>query len=125
MQYRLNSSHVPNRITLLDAPWNFEETVRDIAIYAQDQWTIKKLTANVGVRYGDGKTSTPVQILPAGLWVPERRFEPTDNVPHWRNLSPRLGIAYDLFGTGRTAIKASVGRYPDRISDPCRIPSPT
>jgi hypothetical protein len=34
-----------------------------------------------------------------------------DNVPNWNDVSPRLGVAYDLFGTGRTAVKASVGRY--------------
>jgi hypothetical protein len=34
-----------------------------------------------------------------------------DSVPNWKDLSPRLGVAYDLFGNGRTAIKASAGRY--------------
>jgi hypothetical protein len=38
-----------------------------------------------------------------------------NNVPHFRNLSPRVGFAYDLFGTGRTAVKASLGHYPDRV----------
>ena len=115
VQYRLSSAHVPNRITLLDGPWNFEEHLRDIAIYAQDQWTIKKVTLNLGVRYNDAKGSTPLQILAQGFWVPERRFSPTDNLPHWQNLSPRVGAAYDLFGNGRTAIKTSIGRYPDRL----------
>ena len=38
-----------------------------------------------------------------------------ENVPHYRNLSPRLGFAYDLFGTGRTAVKASLGHYPEIV----------
>ena len=38
-----------------------------------------------------------------------------EHIPHWRNLSPRVGAAYDLFGDGRTAVKASLGRYPDII----------
>ena len=33
-------------------------------------------------------------------------------MPHWTNLSPRVGAAYDLFGNGRTAVKFSLGRYP-------------
>jgi len=32
-------------------------------------------------------------------------------VEHWKDISPRAGVAYDLFGTGKTAIKASIARY--------------
>ena len=106
---------IPNQLTLTDAPWNFEESVRDVAAYAQDQWTVRRLTLNVGLRYTDAKAWTPDQVLGAGFFVPERRFAPVDNVPHYRNLSPRVGFAYDLFGTGRTAVKASLGHYPDRV----------
>jgi hypothetical protein len=35
------------------------------------------------------------------------------NVPNWKDISPRVGAAYDLFGNGKTAIKASAGRYVD------------
>jgi hypothetical protein len=34
-----------------------------------------------------------------------------ENVPNHHDISPRFGFAYDLFGTGRTAVKGSVGRY--------------
>src|SRR5882762_11036101 len=106
---------VPNQLTLTDAPWNFEESVRDIALYVQDQWTFRRLTLNAGLRYSDAKARTPEEVLGAGFFVPERRFAPVDDIPHYRNLSPRIGFAYDLFGTGRTAVKASLGHYPDRI----------
>ena len=114
VNYRFNNG-VPNQLTLLDAPWNFEERVNDIALYLQDQWTIDRLTLNLGVRYNEVRGSTPEQVLGAGYFVPERRFPALENVPHYRNLSPRLGFAYDLFGTGRTAIKASLGRYPEIV----------
>src|SRR4029450_8431702 len=76
---------------------------------------IRRLTLNLGLRYNDVNASTPEQVLPAGRFVPERRFAGITNVPHYRNLSPRLGAAYDLFGTARTALKASLGLYPDII----------
>jgi len=123
VQYRLNTAHAPNRITLVDSPWYYRESVRDIALYAQDQWTIKKITLNGGVRYNDVKTSTPDQVLPKGFWVPERRFAATDEVPHWKNLSPRVGAAYDLFGNGKTAIKGSLGYYPDRVNASAQNPA--
>ena len=48
-EYRFSTAHAPNRLTLRDAPWNFEESVTDLALYAQDQWTIQRLTVNAGV----------------------------------------------------------------------------
>jgi len=35
----------------------------------------------------------------------------TKRVVEFTTLSPRLGVVYDLFGTGKTAVKASFGRY--------------
>jgi hypothetical protein len=114
VDYRFNNG-VPNQLTLLDAPWNYEELAKDFALFAQDQWTLGKLTLNLGLRYNDTNASTPEQVLAAGKFVPERRFAAVENVPHYRNLSPRVGFAYDLFGTGRTAVKGSLGHYPDII----------
>ena len=114
VNYRFNNG-VPNQLTLLDAPWNFEESVNDFAIYLQDQWTLDRLTLNLGLRYNEVKGSTPEQVLGEGYYVPERRFAPLEGVPHYRNLSPRLGFAYDLFGNSRTAIKGSLGHYPEIV----------
>jgi hypothetical protein len=106
---------VPNLVTLLDAPWNFQETTKDLALFAQDQWTTGRLTLNLGARYNHATGQTPLQVLGAGKFVPERRFEPLKNIPNYQNISPRLGVAYDLFGNGKTALKASLGHYPDII----------
>jgi hypothetical protein len=114
VNYRFNNG-VPNQLTLLDAPWNFEESVNDFAIYLQDQWTLDRLTLNLGLRYNEVTGSTPEQVLGEGYYVPERRFAPLEDVPHYRNLSPRLGFAYDLFGNSRTAIKGSLGHYPEIV----------
>src|SRR5690606_33885072 len=34
----------------------------------------------------------------------------------WNNLAPRIGLTYDLFGNGKTAVKAFAGRYYDYLS---------
>jgi hypothetical protein len=114
VDYRF-ANGVPNQLTLLDAPWTFEESVIDNAFYVQDQWTIRRLTLNLGVRFNQVVASTPEQVLGPGYFVPERRFAPVDDVPNYKNLNPRLGFAYDLFGTGRTALKMSLGQYPEII----------
>ena len=34
-----------------------------------------------------------------------------DTIINWKDINPRIGASYDLFGNGRTAVKGSVGKY--------------
>jgi len=112
--YTFNNQR-PVSLQLLATPHHFEEVAYDVALYAQDQWTIRQLTLNLGLRYNDVDMSSPELTLAPGFFVGERPVPAAEHIPHWRNLSPRLGAAYDLFGDGRTAVKGSIGRYPDII----------
>jgi hypothetical protein len=49
--------------------------------------------------------------LRSNPWVGERHFDAVSAVPSWKDINPRLGAAYDVFGNGRTALKVAVGRY--------------
>jgi hypothetical protein len=112
--YRLtNSSNgVPNQLTQWATPLEWLEDLNaDLGIYAQDQWTTKRLTLNAGIRYDYLNASVPEQRLPATRFLPARSFQPVKNVPNWHDVSPRLGGSYDLFGDGKTAVKAVIGRY--------------
>ena len=112
--YTFNNQR-PVSLQLLATPNHFEESANDIAVYAQDQWTVRRVTVNLGLRYNDVDMSSPELVLAQGFFVGERRIPAAKHIPHWRNLSPRVGAALDVFGNGRTAIKGSLGRYPDII----------
>ena len=49
--------------------------------------------------------------MPATRFLPERDFAAVHDIPNWKDLNPRVGASYDLFGTGRTAIRVSLGRF--------------
>jgi hypothetical protein len=102
---------VPQQVTIYAVPFERLWRSREISLYAQDQWTLQQLTLNLGVRYNNYNAWAPATEMPAGPFVPARSFPETKNVPNWHNLNPRVGMAYDLFGNGRTAVKASLGRY--------------
>jgi hypothetical protein len=100
-----------NQITeYANARW-VEKINASLGLFAQDQWTISHLTLNAGLRFDYFKSSVPEQSLPATRFLPARTYAPVDEILGWKDLNPRLGVAYDLFGTGRTAVKANVGRY--------------
>ena len=55
--------------------------------------------------------------MPAGRFAGERYFPEREHVPQWLwDVSPRISMAYDLFGDGRTALKASFSRYLDPLT---------
>jgi hypothetical protein len=103
---------VPRSLTEWATPYDTLDKQRPSpGFYAQDQWTIKRLTATGGLRVDLLNAYVPAISLPATRFAPARNFGEVDNVPHWTDLSPRVGAAYDLFGNNKTAVKASLNRY--------------
>ena len=102
---------VATRVDVLNTPWERRDQLhRDLGIYAQDAWTLNRLTLNYGARWEYFAHGTPEQSSPAGRFTAARRFDPID-MPTWRSISPRFGAVYDVFGNQKTAVKFSLGKY--------------
>ena len=110
VQYTFRNQ-VPQSVTIYATPvgWASDSTL--YGAFVQDRWTHRRLTVDLGLRFDTFSAVANAQTLGAGYFVPARSYPEVRDVPNWKNLNPRLGGSYDLFGDGRTAVKASFGRY--------------
>jgi hypothetical protein len=81
------------------------------SVYAQDQWTIKRLTLQGAVRWDHPWSWFPAQTEPASQFFPGASFAKTDGVTGYNDITPRMGAAVDLFGNGKTSLKVNLGKY--------------
>lgn len=111
LTYRVNNG-VPNQLTQSISPWVNDARVAWDGLFAQEQWTHRRLTLQGAVRFDVARSWFPRQeegpsrFLPEPIIIPETR-----GVDNYKDVTLRMGAAYDLFGNGRTALKMSVGKY--------------
>ena len=101
----------PEAVTYYATPYFYKIRMTQVAAYVQDQWTLARVTFNLGLRYDSLNAFAPAVKMPAGPWVPERDLPEASDIPNWHDINPRVGASMDLFGNGRTALKVNVGRF--------------
>ena len=113
VSYRLNNG-IPNQLTLRARPYHdLWKLDADVGLFAQDRWTVERLTVSGGLRFDYKKSHFPEQHLgPTLPLLPARNItiSRTDQLA-WKDLTPKMGAAYDLFGNGKTAVKATLNKY--------------
>ena len=62
----------PLQVQQFASPFYNNVRVRSLGLFAQDQWTINRLTLNVGVRYDHFDALSKAVTLPAGRFIGER-----------------------------------------------------
>ena len=104
--FRTRSPSLRRRMTPIN------RTKADLGVFVQDRWTMNRLALNMGLRFDYFNGYVPPSICRRAIRVdPRAQFRAVTRVPEWTDLNPRVGASYDLFGNGRTALKASLGRY--------------
>jgi hypothetical protein len=116
----VNVNNVPtaSSATLTNSPYErFENLNANLGVFAQDRWTLPRLTLTYGFRYDYFNASTPAEsdsggrFMSAAAQAARQSIAAVSCVPCWSDWSVRGGASYDLFGNGKTAIKVSVGKF--------------
>ncbi|MBI4520850.1 MAG: TonB-dependent receptor [Gemmatimonadetes bacterium] len=113
LNYRFNN-RAPNQFTMRLGNWKNDQHTNHYGLYAQDQWTRNRLSLQGAVRY-----ERAWSFFPAGQgWDGTDRFMPApivfprvEGVPGFNDIMVRGGVAYDVFGSGKTSLKANIGKY--------------
>ena len=99
---------------------------RPVAFFGQDSWKIhRRLTLNYGIRYDIEFTQaiapvafrdplTGINLSAADITAAQDVLSVQQGFPRDKNnWAPRGGFAWDMFGTGRTVLRGSMGLYYD------------
>jgi hypothetical protein len=85
------------------------------ALYLQDTVTLRRVTLNLGVRWDRQTEKALATEVPANPLIPNIMpaisFPGVDPGVVWNDVSPRLGLTYDMFGNGRSIARSSYSMY--------------
>ena len=108
--------------------WTFRNTTRRMSAFLQDTWKIKnRLTLNLGLRYDESRSdiqgdtyrpngaNNPVLKMVAPAVFTQWTLPDTKDALVWKDFSPRLGLAFDIFGDQTSTFKASWSRYNEAL----------
>ncbi|HEY3044849.1 MAG TPA: carboxypeptidase regulatory-like domain-containing protein [Vicinamibacterales bacterium] len=115
---RLNNGS-PNQLRQTIAYPGSVKFVRNLvptSLYAQDQWTSGRVTLQGGIRWDHVLTTYPESRVGGPGYTAAAAKEivyPSRSTAgiKWDDVTPRVGVAYDLFGNGKTAFKFNLGKY--------------
>jgi hypothetical protein len=110
LRYRFNNG-IPNQLTMFIHEFQNDLWMRDDGLYANGQWTMSKLTLQGGLRFDRAWSYSPAQVENSRFFAAPLSYPETPGVDSYKDLQPRMAATYDVFGNGKTALKANVGKY--------------
>jgi len=133
--FRSQPTPTASTVQIFNSPLHQERAVMTTALYGQDSYSIGRLNVIGGIRWERLEGYLPAQTTPASRYFPDgllfqgvnisgvvqnytvrKQFDAVREDPLWYSWAPRVAGTFDVFGNGKTAIKASWGKYLDQIN---------
>jgi hypothetical protein len=113
VEARFRNSAASEATLYRDAQTQYD--LQTYGLYLQDNYTVKRFNVNVGVRWDRQTEKALPSSVPAHpfapQWLPALEFAGADPEVVWNDISPRIGVTYDITGRGETLAKASFATY--------------
>jgi hypothetical protein len=105
-----------------------DQIFHQLAFYVQDDWKVRpNLTFNLGLRWDANIGNLPDQTNNRTFAILRQLNDPraqaltadpsrlSRTTPNWLEFQPRVGVAYDPTGAGRTVIRGGYGIFYDQL----------
>jgi hypothetical protein len=108
-------NRAPSSFTFRLPNWRTSDRTETASLYIQDSWTHDRLTLTGALRYDHAWSFSPdtgngtTDVSPFNAAAIS--FPNTPGVGAYNDITPRVGVAYDVFGDGKTAVKFNFGHY--------------
>ena len=120
LAYRFNQG-IPNRVSVAIPDWLTADTTSTAALFVQDTWTRGRMTLQGALRYDRASSWSPAgkngAVGTSALNLAPIQFDKQMSVDAYNDITPRFGVAYDVFGNGKTAVKFNMGHYLDAATN--------
>jgi hypothetical protein len=115
LAYRFNKG-VPNAVSYYLPEMGRRTITFNDGLFVEDTWTRERLTLQGALRWDRVSSYAPVEgngtFGKSSFLNPEPiTIQQTPGVDAYNDITPRAGVAYDLFGNGKTALKLQWGKY--------------
>jgi len=102
---------IPSTVNWSDGATTFDERVRYDALYAQDQFTMKRVTISGALRFDHATSNYGSSCFGPNQFVLNKFCTQASDGVNYKDITPRVAAAWDVRGNGKTAVKWSMGKY--------------
>ena len=108
-----SATNTSQNVTFFHTPFKDASALDVTALFIQDSYSLRNLTLTGGLRWERLEGYLPEQNSPPSPRFPnlQRSFDEVRDIVLWHTAGPRVSAVYDVTGNGKTAVKASAGRY--------------